>query len=134
MPATVHEWFEPPPMDPGAPLPSVRMVGNRLWVAYLRRAPDEATGALLRFDGVADYHFGTPNDERLHTHPLYAAGLGFYGFYEAHGSSRLVGREGKRHWIVTFHDETLEVVADEVFVSSEKIEGEDTRAMLTDRG
>ena len=96
----------------------------------LRRAPDEASGAVLRFDGVPEYHFGAPNDERLNEHPLHPVGLGFYGFYEAVGSDRLVGRAGKRHWIITFHDETLEVLADWVVVIREKPEGQNTRAML----
>ena len=49
-------------MDVGAPLPSIRVDGDRLWVAYLRSDP-EATGVIMRFDGVSEYHFGTPNDE-----------------------------------------------------------------------
>jgi hypothetical protein len=136
-------------MEPGAPLPAVRKEGDRLWVAYVCRNPDfpgwdkgappehpgfEVWSALLRFDGVSDYHFGAPNDERLHTHPLYATGLGVYGFYEARCTDRLSGREEKRHWIITFHDETLEVVADSAHVVSSKIAGEDTHAVLEKKG
>ncbi len=126
------EWSAPPQMDVGAPLPSVRADGDRLFVAYLRRAP-EATGAIIRFDGVAEYHFGAPNDERLHEHPLYSVGLRFYGFYEVRGSARLRDQK-KKHWIATFHDETLEVIADSATIVAEKIEGENTRAMLEKRG
>ena len=136
-------------MDAGAPLPAILKKEDRLWVSYVCRnpefpgwdsgAPSEHPGfviwcALLRFDGVSDYHLGAPNDERLATHPLYEAGLGFYGFYEALGSSRLVGTVGKKHWIITFHDETLEVVADSAHVVSSRIEGEDTQAALKENG
>jgi hypothetical protein len=132
MTASVHEWSTPPKMDVGAPLPSVRPDGDCLWVAYLRRDPT-ATGVILKFTGVSEYHFGAPNDERLHEHPLYAAGLGFYGFYEVRGSDRLRDQK-KKHWIATFHDETLEVIADSATVVAEMIEGEDTHAMLAERG
>jgi len=135
-------------MDTGAPLPAIRKEGDCLWVAYVCRNPEfpgwdsgaaaQHPGfaiycALLRFDGVTDYHFGAPNDERLHAHPLYPVGLSFYGFYEAHGTSRLAERKGKKHWIITFHDETLEVVADSAHVVSSRIEGEDTHAALEKR-
>jgi hypothetical protein len=132
MSVSVHEWSAPPQMDVGAPLPSIRVDADRLWVAYLRRDP-EATGVVLRFDGVSEYHFGGPNDERLHEHPLYSAGLSFYAFYEARGSERLRGRK-KKHWIATFHDETLEVIADSATIVEDAIEGENTRAMLEKTG
>lgn len=149
MTASVHVWDGPPPMDTGAPLPAVRKEGDQLWVAYMCHNPDfpgwdagaspdhpgfAIWSALLRFDGVSDYHFGAPSDERLHAHPLYSAGLGFYGFHEACGTERLAGRKEKKHWIITFHDETLEVIADSAHVVSTRIEGEDTHAALEKRG
>jgi hypothetical protein len=136
-------------MSVGAPLPAVRKDGDRLWVAYVCRnpefpgwgsgAPPEHPGydvwsAVLRFDGVADYHFGAPNDEGLASHPLYAVGVRWYRFYEVRGSSRLGGRNEKKHWVVTFHDETLEVIADSAHVVSARIDGEDTHAALEKRG
>lgn len=132
-------------MDAGAPLPAIRKEGDRLWVAYVCRNPDfpgwdsgappehpgfNVWSALLRFDGVSEYHFGPPSDERLHTHPLYGAGLRSYGFYEARGTSRLAATNEKKHWIITFHDEILEVVASSAHVVLSKIEGEDTHAAL----
>jgi len=143
--ASVHEWKEPPPMDTGAPLPAIRKEEDRIWVAYMCRNPEfpgwdsgagpdhpgfDVYSALLRFDGVSDYCFGAPSNERLHTHPLYETGLSFYGFYEAHGSRRLANQKNKKHWIITFHDETLEVIADSAHIASSRIEGEDTHAAL----
>ena len=136
-------------MDAGAPHPAITKEDDRIWVAYVCRNPDfpgwdrgappdhpgfDAWCALLRFDGVSEYHFGPPNDERLHTHPLYTAGLRFYGFYEVQGAERLEHRKGKKHWVITFHDETLEVIADSAHVVSAKIDGEDTHAALDKRG
>jgi hypothetical protein len=132
-------------MDVGAPLPAIRQENDQLWVAYVCNNPDfpgwdsgadvghpgfDIWCALLRFDGVIDYHFGAPSDEKLWSHPLYSVGLRQYGFYEVSGTSRLVGQNGKKHWIITFHDEALEVVADSAHVVQARIEGEDTHAAL----
>lgn len=70
---------------------------------------------------------GYPNDEALNAHPLYAIGLGFYGFHVVENSPLIADLDRRdqvhgqhvagdymkrfRHWIITFHDETLEVVA-----------------------
>ena len=42
--------------------------------------------AVLHFEGVLYYAMGYPNDETLNAHPLYANGLGFYGFYVVENS------------------------------------------------
>ncbi len=109
-------------MDAGAPEPCVERDGDRAWVAYLAHDPEfpswdapdvaEYVGGhpgelfgVLRFDGVTRCFLGSPNDERLHEHPLYARGLKFYEFH------RVLTRTDPGWWIVTFHDETLEVHA-----------------------
>jgi len=83
---------------------------------------------VLRLSGVAWYHFGAPTDEAVATHPLYAVGLGFYGFWEVLDSPRVPHGGALRHWVITFHDETLEVVAASASVVSRREEGEDTHA------
>jgi hypothetical protein len=72
---------------------------------YLDRHPGEPFG-VLRFDGVVDVALGPPGDERLVEHPLYARGLRFYKFHQVHPS-----HDGVSRWMVTFHDETLDVRA-----------------------
>jgi hypothetical protein len=83
--------------------------------------------AILHFEGVLYYAMGYPNDEVLNAHPLYANGLGFYGFHVVENSPLIADLDRRnqvherhvagaymkrfRHWIITFHDETLEVVA-----------------------
>ena len=149
MNVTLHEWTQPPPMEAGAPLPAIRKEGDQLWVAYACRNPDfpgwdsgvqpdhpgfEIWSAILRFDGVSDYHFGAPSDEHLYTHPLYEKGLRAYGYYEARGTSRLEKQKNKKHWIITFHDRTLEIVADSAHIVSSRIKGEDTHAALEEMG
>jgi len=126
---TVAKWYEPPAMDTGAPMPAVYSNSSGLTCAYVIGASHRGSGstAILHFEGVLYYAMGYPNDEVLNAHPLYANGLGFYGFHvvtnspliadldhrnQAHGR-HVAGAYIKqfRHWILTFHDETLEVVA-----------------------
>jgi hypothetical protein len=122
------EWHGAPQMDLGAPMPSISLREDGLYVAY---ALSGVCGeyAVVRFTGVHQHTFGYPNDEALGVHPLYRAGLQFYAFNEVKDSpyiQELAARNSQvfpesaerylrwRHWIVTFHDETLEVIGDDV--------------------
>jgi len=94
-------------MSAGAPPPCVERRGEDVWVAYRTRADDHF--AVVRFTQVHNFTFGDPNDETLDSHSLYSAGLGFYGFHEV--ADPLLAGSGLRRWIVTFHDDTLEITA-----------------------
>jgi len=130
---TVEEWSGAPQMDSGAPMPAIFLRETQLFVAYMVSEPQSISGneeyAVVRFDGVCQHTFGYPNDEALGGHPLYSVGLKFYAFNEVLSSpylGELGTRNAKRfpgteihytslkHWIVTFHDETLEVIGHSV--------------------
>src|SRR5688572_6872065 len=99
-----------PKMDASSAVyPTVRVVGNSLVVAY--HLPDCETSAVIRFDGVKEWAYGYPNDEALHTHPLWGKGLTFYAFHEVQRP-----KDGMPQWIGTFHDGTLTVRATSVEV------------------
>ena len=119
--AIIEIWAEPAAMDTGAPEPLLVREADRLWVAYRARDlgfpgynhPSAAEYlaahpgdpfAVLLFEGVSECRFGPPSNERLHEHPLYGRGLHFYQFHRV----RYRG-EAATLWIVTFHDQTLEV-------------------------
>jgi hypothetical protein len=121
-------WIEPPPMSTGAPCPAVHSDGDDLFCAYVINSSVAPAGsvAILKFEGVLHHRFGYPNDEALQGHPLYQFGLEHYGFFivenspliaeiekqnECHRQHRPGIYAGFRHWIVTFHDDTLEVIA-----------------------
>lgn len=109
-------------MSPGAATPEILSTGFDLVVAYRTNVGDFV---VVRFDGVDQLTFGYPNDEALPGHPLYAHGLRHYAFYEVMNSPKIralheannVAFPGSnvfanaRHWIATFKDSTLEVVA-----------------------
>ena len=116
-------------MDAGAPMPAVCSDATGLTCAYVIGPTHSESGstAILYFGGVLYYAMGYPNDEVLRAHPLYASGLGVYDFHVIENSpliadldrrnqiqqQHVAGAYGRRfrHWIITFHDETLEVVA-----------------------
>ncbi len=136
-------WDEPPPMDVGAPMPVVCEREQRLLVAYVcsnpgfpgwdsGASPDhpgfDVYSAVLGFEGVERFSLGPPSDESLHKHPLYSFGLQAYGFYEVSGDDE--STVAWRRWIITFHDETLDVSAKDARVLHHRVEGEDTEAIV----
>ena len=126
-----------PPCDPGAPVPVVIAAEGTAIVAYYAPVavdwatarpediPDEEV-VVLHFGGVWALMFGAPNDEALHGHPLASRGLDAYGAYRVEQSSwvRQLERMNRvhprhsseayqrlQHFVMTFHDSTLECVA-----------------------
>jgi hypothetical protein len=126
--------------DAGAPRP-VLLSGLRTFVAFYLGArdprfdrpdpgrPDPLTDhgiGVVEFKQVTSVKIGSPNDEVLHGHPLWGSGLEHYRAHEVRNSpwitelvnvNRVHERfdesrwSGTRHFILTFHDETLECVA-----------------------
>jgi hypothetical protein len=129
VPPNVAKWNEPPAMDAGAPMPAVCSDETGLTCAYIIGATHAESGstAVLHFEGVLYYAMGYPNDEALAGHPLYNNGLESYEFQLVENSPLIADLDRRnqvherhvagsylkrfRHWVITFHDETLEVVA-----------------------
>lgn len=125
------EWTGAPQMDTGAPMPQIKLLeGRELLCGYIvsKRTISNVSNeefAVVAFHGVSQFTFGYPNDEALGAHPLYDHGISFYAFNQLEDSPYLkeLGRRNasvfpgsesfwtsKQHYIVSFHDETLEVV------------------------
>jgi hypothetical protein len=134
MSARIKLWQEPPQMDAGAPKPSLFFgrSGDLFCAYYVSGArANLAAGsvAILRFSAVLHHRFGYPGDEELHSHPLYKDGLRHYSFHLVEQSPLIAKLEEQnrvhprhkpgmyttrfKHFVITFHDETLEVVARE---------------------
>ena len=82
--------------------------------------------AVVRCDECLAVKWGPPNDEALDRHRYYEAGLSYYNVYEVSGSDWIPELETQnavhsrhfpslsasyRHFILTFHDSTLEFLA-----------------------
>jgi hypothetical protein len=129
----VTNWQDPPLMDSGASEPSLFLGRNSLYCAYhvsqARENLSFGAVAVLRFDVVLHLRFGCPGDETLHSHPLYESGLKHYAFWIVESSPLIAELEERnrvhprhvpgmystrfKHFVATFHDETLEVVAED---------------------
>lgn len=90
--------------------------------------------AVLRAKRCSIHKFGSPNDEAIEGHRLYGKGLECYDAFEVHNSLWVAELECAnrvhpyhrperfdrlRHFIVTFHDSTLEFVCETVQASIE---------------
>jgi hypothetical protein len=134
-------WDEPYEMDPGATEPVIVADDQELLLAYrvgargmdrvrengLHFDSNDDVWGIIRFSGYLKMQFGHPNDEVLGGHPLYARGLKPYTFHFVENSPWFeeVKRQNSvhdrhsnswakdtKHYIITFHDDTLEVLAD----------------------
>ncbi len=123
-------------MDVGSPEPAVFEERGTAWVAYRcnnEDFPGPGSGAdpahpgfdgycaVLRFTGVESLTLGPPEADRLHEHPLHDAGLEPYSFQVVEDSDEATDGE-TAHWIVTFRDETLEVIAEDADVLEARID------------
>jgi hypothetical protein len=119
----------------------VLLSGLRTFVAFYRSVHDPVVGGtnprarglqadhrigVVEFKRVTSIKVGSPNDEVLRGHPLWGSGLKFYSAHEIENSPWItelmeVDRaherfdespwHGRHHFLLTFHDETLECVA-----------------------
>jgi hypothetical protein len=115
-------------MDVGAPDPTLLADGLTLWVAYRISCDADDCFAVVRFDGVTEHRLGPPGDERIGEHPLYGRGLQFYAFHEVWGA--MPDAYAPRRWVVTFHDETLEVSASRAVVVARGVGAPSARGAL----
>lgn len=118
----------------GAPQPFIVSSEERTLIGFYARGEDaEQTDSdavtVAELVGCTSVKFGFPNDEVLHGHRLYDAGLGYYGLHEVDNSAWLIELraieavhehapevpfENARHYVLTFHDSTLEAIAHDV--------------------
>lgn len=116
--------------DPGTPDPHLLAAdGGPTTVVYQAAEIAPTDDVVLRFPRCRIVKFGYPNDEALPGHPLYPKGLSYYGLFEVLDSSwskalaeqnlvsfpdPIPSWTGGRHFIVTFHDSTLECIAERI--------------------
>jgi hypothetical protein len=91
--------------------PALLVESSILWLAYFE--PLNESVAVVRFTGLIDHRLAPIGDEGLGRHPHISSGLQVYSFNELTGSEETIRwkSSGARHWVVTFKDETLDVVA-----------------------
>lgn len=112
--------------DTGAPMPAL-IAAKRTFVAFYRNLPDpmwdgtpkmrdplidEGVG-VIEFTNVTAIQMGGPNDEGMHSHWLWGSGLEQYRAHLVENSPRIEEseRSTRLHYVLTFHDETVECLA-----------------------
>ena len=120
--------------ETGAPLPIVVADEHGVVLSYLPDDSSQQVGSeveftFVRFKLPLMHMFGPPNDEALQGHPLWGRGLDYSEVFRVEQSSlirrlALMNRvhphynlalfEKKNHYVFTFHDSTLECVAESV--------------------
>ncbi len=96
------------------------------WIAYETASSDENIYAVVHFGGVIDMHLSPINDEGLGSHPYASFGLRFYEFNELFGTAEAKrwASLGVRHFVITFKDVTIDVVARTASVIAEELRSE----------
>jgi len=119
----LNDWPKP---EAGSPEPCVYADDSSFVIRYYTH--DENI-AVIVFPLVSIFKFGSPNDESLGGHPLINNGLEYYSVHKINNSTWVTELEkqnsvhhrhdkglflrDKHHYIFTFHDSTLELVATE---------------------
>jgi hypothetical protein len=122
-------------MNTGAPMPMVFEGGLKLFVIFFAFVEDgEDKIYTIEFDSPSIYKFGSPNDEVLSGHPYYKFGLKWYSFSEiinsdwieqikkinsVHYNFKEDSWKKNRHFIIPFHDETFECIAEGYQITTE---------------
>ena len=107
---------------------------DSLWLAYGIDCDDHY--AVLRFGSVIDHHIAPITDESIGKHPYVGSGLDWYSFHEIVDSPEAtpwtVPRASMyaKHWVITFKDNSLDVVARSVEVLHQSMIAEDATSAL----
>ena len=123
-------------VDYGAPSPTIISNDNKLFIIfYSAEAVRNDEIVVVSFKFCTTYRFGSPSNETIQGHPYYALGLRSGGFYELKNSDLIkqlqsvasihpnhnAARWQKcRHFILTFHDNMFECVAEDFEVRFDK--------------
>lgn len=124
-------------MDYGAPSPLIIANDNHLLVAFLGDAGilEKEPVICVNFSLPRKHRFGLPNDETIFGHSYYQLGLRAGGFYELENSDWIaelqkIARVHRyydadrwtklKHYILTFHDNMFECVAESFTILDSK--------------
>lgn len=119
----------------GAPQPVLLQSETRAFIAFHGRTDqvEEDEVVVAEFISATSIKAGFPNDEVLHGHRLWGHGLEFYSTHEvfdsswlkelraiesAHPQSSPVPFPDARHFVLAFHDSTVEAIARDLVLHS----------------
>lgn len=139
----------------GSPCPSVYSNGHKTFLTYLAREPQtlddfnngESFG-VVEFLRCHSFRFGIVNDEAANGHPLYEHGLKIYQAHEIINSKWIAELKDihrvhpgfkesfwskRKHYLLFFHDEIFECIAEDYRVESISALPQDLNRMIAER-
>jgi hypothetical protein len=123
-------WRDPPRMENADPqAPAFLTSGATLWLAYVCEG---GKMAVVRFDGFIEAQLSQIDVDTLKNHPYAVPELKPFEFNEVSKSLQTVywAPLGARHWIISFPDRTLDLVARTAEVLATGIEKQSTAEAL----
>ena len=114
-------------------LPAVLCDSKDLWLCYAVWHSASKHYSIVQFIDVIEHHLTAINDEGLRKeHPYAKAGLEFYAFNEITESRETIQWSvlKARHWVVTFKDNTLDVIASDAKVVASNLRASNPMAAL----
>ncbi|MES9970196.1 MAG: hypothetical protein ABW092_09195 [Candidatus Thiodiazotropha sp.] len=126
---TVTIWEEVPSFPTWA-YPSVYYNGSDVLVCFETR--DEGKYSIVFFEGVIEYLIQLFTDESLGGHECSKYGLNSYEFNIVNSSPKLEKWRvlKPKHWVITFKDETLDVISKECRILEAILEASDKLAAI----
>ena len=127
----VSQWTEAPEIAIPEP-PAICSDSYVLWLAYETAGPSDERFAIVRFSSIIDHRLSPINDEGLGQHPYAKAGLKWYSFNEVIDSNETQrwSSSRARHWVITFKDNTLDVVARTAEIVARDVQAPNAMAAL----
>lgn len=113
--------------------PALLSDSSNLWLAYETTAePRGEIYAVVRFRNLIDHRLSPINDEGIGEHAYAVAGLKWYSFCEVIGSAEAARWSvlKARHWVITFKDNTLDILAQNAEVVVASVRGSDPVSVL----
>lgn len=119
-------WAEAPELS-CVESPALLTDTHQLWLAYYQSIRAGESIAVVRFDGLIGHRVSPINDEGLGDHEYAKYGLGCYAFNELIGTpeSTCWKTLGARHWVITFKDVTVDVIARSVELVTSRVDTND---------
>lgn len=111
-------------------LPTLLCDSDTLWLCYA--TAHDRRYAIIKFLDLIDHRLAPINDEGLDQHPYARAGLKHYEFNELTGTPETIKWVvlKARHWVITFKDNTLDVVAEGAQVVATGLSADNATAAL----
>jgi hypothetical protein len=126
-------WKDAPELaTPESPALFYDANANDLWLAYAVARTSPLKFAVVHFTGVIDHRLSPINAEGIGKHRYAQSGLAFYSFNELKETeeTKQWAVLNARHWVVTFQDNTLDVIAGDAQVMARDLEAADPTAAL----